>query len=109
MASKWTITDELDLPSTAGVYAIYIDGELVYVGSSSNINHRFSNHGINFCRYSSGIQTPWGHVRDLRIKYRKSDVYGDWAMHELRLIRRTKPRFNSIGVGDRKPGAVDAA
>lgn len=103
--SKWTTTDELDLPSSPGVYAIYFDGELVYVGSSFDVRKRVLTHGINWSKYSHGIDTPWGQRKALTIKYRRSDVYGDWAMHELRLIRRLKPRFNSIG----KRKSVDAA
>lgn len=103
--SKWRTIDDLEVPEGPGVYAIYFSNEVVYVGSSRDVRHRLYNHGINWCRYSSWIMTPWGHQRSLRIKVRKSDVYGDWAMHELRLIRRLKPRFNSIG----KKDSTDAA
>lgn len=95
--SKWTTTDDLDVPNVPGVYVVYFDDEPVYVGSSSNMRSRLSSHNIYYSRFSHSIKTPWGIRSTLRIKWRRSDVYGDWLMHELRLIRRLQPRFNRAG------------
>ena len=35
-------------------------------------------------------------VGSLKIKVAYSRKYGDWAMRELRLVNRLRPRFNSI-------------
>lgn len=84
------------LPRSPGVYAVYFDGTLVYIGQSVDIANRFSEHKF---RYAHGkyIITPWHDVhQDTRItvKVRKSTRLGDWAMHEIRLIHRLQPMFN---------------
>lgn len=73
----------------AGVYAIYFDGDLVYIGSGVNLQGRITAHEW-FLRHSIDWQTPGRVV----IKFRRSRRYGDWAMIELRLLRRLSPRLN---------------
>jgi hypothetical protein len=63
------------LPKVAACYAIYVDGRLVYIG-----------------------QAPWGSGSRIVVKYRQSRKYGDWAMVELRLIRRLSPSGNRVHV-----------
>jgi hypothetical protein len=75
-------------------YAVYIDGGLVYIGSTVNLRCRLAGHKIQISRYSSWIITPWGDGRTVFVKYRPSRSYGDWAMVELRLLRRLKPKGN---------------
>jgi excinuclease UvrABC nuclease subunit len=84
------------LPRVAGVYAIYFDNELVYVGQSNDIGARLTRHAIKF-GYDSNIHTPWGSIPDsvkVTAKVKRSRVLGDWAMWEIRLIHKLKPRFN---------------
>lgn len=84
------------LPRAAGVYVIFIDDEAVYVGSSVNVAVRFYEHKFRY-GYGNNIITPWGDLRNDRkvsVRVRRSKRLGDWAMWEIRLIHRLKPRFN---------------
>jgi excinuclease UvrABC nuclease subunit len=84
------------LPRFAGVYAVFFDGDLVYVGSSTDIANRFSEHKVRF-GYAKNIVTPWAVVPDstrVTLKVRRSRIRGDWAMWEIRLIFRLQPQFN---------------
>jgi len=84
------------LPRMAGVYAILFDGQLVYIGSSTDIANRFSEHKIRY-GYGKNIITPWGDVSadtQITIRIKRSALRGDWAMWEIRLIHRLKPQFN---------------
>lgn len=84
------------LPRVAGVYAIYFDNELVYIGQSNDLGARLVRHGIKF-GYARNIHTPWGSVPDsvkVTAKVKRSRRTGDWAMWEIRLIQRLQPRFN---------------
>lgn len=89
------------LPRAPGVYAIYFDGELRYIGQTVDLRNRFSEHRFRY-GYAKNIITPWGDVPDtavIIIKYSLSRRYGDWAMRELRLIRSLRPRYNVNGRG----------
>lgn len=88
----------IELPEVAACYVIYIEGELAYIGSTQNLRARFRKHGINFARYSNNIETPWGRCQRISAKIKVSRKYGDWAMDELRLIRRLQPRLNRVGI-----------
>lgn len=84
------------LPRVAGVYAIYFDGDLVYIGQSVNIGNRFSEHKFRY-GYARNIITPWTDLPDhtkITVKIKKSRRRGDWAMLEIRLIYRLSPLFN---------------
>lgn len=91
-----------DYQTTPGVYAIYVDGELVYIGQSVNIRNRLKMHNIRYS-YGNSIIVPWGDGRckTCHVKVSYSKKYGDWAMRELRLIKRLKPKFNVLHVGRR--------
>lgn len=98
MPSKWTAYDApSDVPTDPGCYAVYLNGDLVYVGQSMNVRRRLrEKNRFMPSRYSANFETPWGMGR-LKIKVRSSVKYGDWAMVELRLLRRLKPRGNTAG------------
>lgn len=84
------------LPRVAGVYAVYFDGRLVYVGQSADIANRFSEHKFRH-GYGPVIHTPWCDVPNttrITVKVKPSRRLGDWAMWEIRLIRRLKPLYN---------------
>jgi hypothetical protein len=98
--SKWQsfglYPKKLNFPNRACVYAVYFDGDLVYIGQSSSFSNRFSGHAFRY-GYGKNIHTPWADVSDttkIDIKVKFSERLGDWAMWEIRLIRRLKPKFN---------------
>lgn len=79
------------LPQWACCYAVYIDDELVYIGQTENLMCRFQQHR------AKGIVkgVPWG---SFYIKAKLPRRYGEWAMTELRLIKRLRPRLNRARV-----------
>lgn len=104
MASNWKsygIEDGWCRVALPGVYAIYGDGALLYIGESVCVGSRLANHNISWARYSSLIDTPWGQFQTVNIKIRRSRKFGDWAMIEKRLIRRLKPPQNIFGKSER--------
>lgn len=104
--------DGADLPVGPGVYVIYIDGAVAYIGSSSNLKARLGQHRIRR-DHAQNIKTPWGKLRWHRQvvgKYRRSQRLGDWLMRELRLIYRLHPKFNIRGRrGAQEGGQCQAA
>ncbi len=80
----------------AGVYAVFMNGILSYIGQTRDLGSRIASH--NF--YRRGVYaTPWGLCETLWVKVRPSDHFGDELRREARLIRRLKPRFNKNGKG----------
>jgi hypothetical protein len=80
-------------PTIACVYVFYGNGRPVYIGSTSNLFARLHGHRIS--RLSAHRwATPWGTFRTLWVKYRIAKRYGEWAMAELRLIRRVPTEAN---------------
>jgi excinuclease UvrABC nuclease subunit len=85
------------LPNAPATYAIYFDGDMVYIGSSKDIRNRFSGHGFRY-GYARNIITPWHEIHDsvaITLKYKITKKIGEWSMREIRLINRLKPLFNS--------------
>lgn len=87
-----------NLPEWPCCYVVFIDGALVYVGQTENAKVRFSAHrakgvvrGIEFSRVTIKLKLP-----------RK---YGEWAMTELRLIKRLRPLLNRSRVAS-MPGGM---
>jgi excinuclease UvrABC nuclease subunit len=106
--SKWfkfgLFPNKCVLPNKPCVYAVYFDGDLVYVGQSSSLSNRFSGHAFRY-GYAKNIVTPWQTIDDkvkIDIKAKFSERLGDWAMWEIRLIRRLKPIFNRHHINKRK-------
>ena len=95
-----------DLPASAGVYVIFVDGLAVYAGQSLNMKQRFSRggggHGIRH-GYARNIITPWGDFPNggdkpsVTGKYRTPKRYGEHLMWEARLIMKLQPKFNQRG------------
>lgn len=86
-------------------YAIYFDGVLGYVGQTSNLRKRLYAHKIGMARYSEGVMSVWGGFDNITIKAHFGRRYGDWAMREVRLIKRLQPRFNCVGSTKRRAAA----
>jgi excinuclease UvrABC nuclease subunit len=99
MSQSWIEYDPLRLESAKNdpcVYCVKINGAVVYVGSTRRFRTRFYEHRIR-CGYAKNIILPWGEVNhdaELSVKVSFSKKYGDWAMRELRLIKRLEPKFN---------------
>jgi len=106
--TKWEVCRYWNAPECAGVYVIFADDEPIYVGSSGNLKSRLRSHRV-IPGYGTGVDTPWGRVpgaRDCHIRIKRAQKYGEWAMIELRLIKRLSPRFNVVGVNQRKAWRV---
>jgi hypothetical protein len=82
----------LNLQPLAGVYVVVMDGRAGYVGQSSNVRNRMSQHNIR--RVGDVYVTPWGTCRTCVVKIGGTRRHGDWLMRELRLIRRLRPFGN---------------
>ena len=98
-----------ELPNKPCVYAIFFDGNLVYVGQSNSLTNRFAGHAFRF-GYGKNIQTPWDSIPDdvkIEIKAKFSEKLGDWAMWEIRLIRRLKPIYNVHHLNKRKEASYE--
>jgi excinuclease UvrABC nuclease subunit len=88
--------EPMNLLKSPAVYVVYGDGRLLYIGQSMDVQKRIDSHDIRY-GYSNKIHTPWGSYDQVKIKVRYSSKYGDWAMRELRLIKRIQPPFNCVG------------
>lgn len=81
----------------AGVYAIYADGILVYIGMAERMSNRVAQH---FYKRAAALERALGRsVGVWAVKYRPERFYGERATLELRLIRRIKPELNRSGAG----------
>lgn len=79
----------------AGVYAIYADGVLVYIGMAEQMSIRVSQH---FYKRAVALERALGRsVQSWAVKYRPERFYGERATLELRLIRRLRPVLNRSG------------
>jgi excinuclease UvrABC nuclease subunit len=67
-----------------GVYALYVNDNIVYIGSSEHLSNRLLNHRWAFI-----------YNRPFTIKYSHSKKKGEWLMREYRLIKRIQPSKNS--------------
>lgn len=96
----WTVHNDSsflsDFRSEPGCYVVIASGVVQYVGSSNNVRRRMDAHGTFRWLHGAGVETPWGIFTSVHfiIKVRYSTKYGDWAMRELRLIRRLRPLLN---------------
>lgn len=93
--NKWVVFLGCELHNVweyPGVYVIYLDGLLSYVGQSNTPRFRFRQHGLR--DGIEGYPTPWGVFKDMYVKIKYPAKYGMEAMIEKRIIRKLKPRFN---------------
>jgi hypothetical protein len=98
--TSWVSADPLKywaLPEVPAVYVICVNGRAMYVGQTINLFRRFNAYRMR-AAFGVGALTPWGQVEgDLSLKFSRSRRFGDWAMRELRLIRRLRPVWNCVG------------
>jgi hypothetical protein len=104
--SRWVSFDGwVILPHQPACYVIYLDGELSYIGQTTDLSKRIAGHGIRIGYGSGYITNDWGYYDNVVIKARFSTRFGDWAMRELRLIARLQPRLNCVGSTRRRVAA----
>lgn len=100
-SSRWEeiVADELfKLADGPGVYAIFLDGKLFYIGSGLSLRNRISSH-YRPCLFSNAYFTRWGYKDSVRVKIKRSNQKGDWLMDEFRLLKRLKPEGNKLHCG----------
>lgn len=81
-------------PKAPACYAVFLDGELSYVGSTEQLRARITAHRLRGHAYMDAAWTPWGLFRHVEIRYSLSRRRGDWLMREYRLITRLNPPLN---------------
>ena len=95
---RWTrydVSSLLDVLPLPGVYAIYGDGRLIYIGSSTAVGSRLTAH----LKATDRLCTPWGKFSVVIVKVRYERKHYDWLMLERRLIERLNPPGNKAGKG----------
>lgn len=97
------LSDIKPLPAT---YVIYSDKGLIYIGQASNAKLRLGSYKIRPASYSNGvfhsIKDPEVYSKHILVKVFYSRRMGDWAMREIRLIKRLKPLLNNTHGGQKK-------
>ena len=99
MKKLWSEHNPLSLSKVNNdpcVYCVKIDGIVVYVGSTRRFRSRFYEHKFRYS-YGKTVILPWCEInvgQTLTVKIKQSRKYGDWAMDEIRLIRKLKPIYN---------------
>lgn len=88
---QWFAFDLDTVPEWPGCYAVYIDGILTYIGQTENAKFRFQSHRAKGCVK----KIEYGRVV---VKLKLPRRYGEWAMTEIRLIKRLQPVLNRARV-----------
>ena len=84
------VTEFNQLPESAGVYFLFLNGEIIYIGHSQNIRKRISGHEI-VRKYHSG-ETGF----DVECVYAELPIDEAQSV-ERKMIRLVKPRYNERG------------
>lgn len=108
--SHWKIYDYFEfkwpeLEERPGCYVIYLDGQLSYIGQASNIKARVSSYRPRFGYGNTIFHLVGGKegiCKQYLVKVRYSSRIGDWAMREIRLIKRLQPPLNNTHGGKKK-------
>jgi hypothetical protein len=108
----WVRYDFDSLPRSAGLYALYEDGRLLYIGKSWNLRSRVWNHrhlrrngpcplrSYGEPCHCPPAKTEFQGVNPYRmwVKIRHPRRHENWHETEVRLIYRLQPPFNRAGV-----------
>lgn len=86
--NKFDGAELFNLPNRPCCYVIYIGGKVAYVGSTENLKARMAKHFF--------VNRGWP-THDFILKAKFPRRLGEWAMTEIRLIRRLKPELNKRG------------
>lgn len=85
----WETIESIDnLPQTPCCYVIYLNGVMSYIGSTENLKARIAKHIFNHPEWRGSAMV---------LKVKTPRRFGQWAMDELRLIRKLKPPLNRNG------------
>lgn len=90
MRSRWTDVGQKPA-SRGGVYAVYVDGALTYIGMTRNVQARLYQH------------RDWIDGRPFTVKVSYDDDIDSRVVREGRLIRRVRPSRNRA-TRDMHPG-----
>jgi hypothetical protein len=82
-----------EYPAAGGCYAFIGDGRLLLIGQTSNLRIRMPQYDVRHGLCGEYF-TPWGQFNRLTLKIKVGRRFGEWAMRELRLIRRLRPSCN---------------
>ena len=98
-AERYACSDALraELEGVAGVYAVYGDGLLLYIGLAANLWSRVSykgHHGAARERLPKRIRGRL--YRKIEWKVRPERFFGERATLEMRLLRRLSPPHNRV-------------
>lgn len=93
MASRWEVVSREEfsvIPGLPGVYAIYVDGVLKYIGQSLDLYQRIQQHqGKKGKLYGLYSRTK------LSVKFKVCPSPEEYLGLEMRLITRLKPEWNT--------------
>jgi excinuclease UvrABC nuclease subunit len=84
----YLLHERMKIPLDSGVYAIYKDDDVVYVGQTTNLRHRLSGHSWRF-RAADGV----GFSSGMYIKCKPCLGYLEL---ERKLIGRLRPSWNKM-------------
>lgn len=84
------VNRDTKFPSAAGVYVVYLNRQLYYIGSAANLEMRL------YATWKRKTDSGFTMNALVDIKYSVSKKYGDWLMREIRLIRKLQPRANKV-------------
>jgi|SRR5688572_24338286 hypothetical protein len=118
--SRWIAVERRWIPEGPGVYVVYQDNRVVYVGSSTRLQARVRRYfnkerwpfDLRHIAPAERYNTPWNfyHAGDrIRVKVKYSRRLGDWLMWEWRLIHRLQPEFNKAGIRAAERAAANQA
>jgi predicted GIY-YIG superfamily endonuclease len=103
--SRWVTLDGPEAyrfsnyPRGGGVYAVYYNGQLVYIGMSADLKARMQTHGwVAKPPFASAA----GMVRHITVKYSPDRLYAEHATREKWLLRRLRPPLNKIHKGTKE-------
>lgn len=82
------------LPEWPCCYAVYLDNELIYIGQTENLLSRFRQHRSKKEWFDYGGR--------ILLKVKLPRKYGQWAMDEIRLLKRLRPCENKASVLSRE-------
>ena len=102
-STRWRVVTRKDaVPKEPGCYAVYHDGRLVYIGSSSHLPRRVAQYFATRRRravVNSGARSKHNADISVVVKIAPCRKRGEWLMREYRLITRLRPRDNRAWLG----------
>jgi excinuclease ABC subunit C len=88
----WKFGHWQNMPRSAGIYAVFVDRELLYIGTASDFRDRFRHHQIGWNRLA--YRDYKGNASTAVIAYKVYDTKEDAVLLEASLIRKLQPPHN---------------